>query len=98
VPESSRLHERHPANRRRRAQGVRRRRHGRQFGGDGPETDLKAALARSATALRRTATLLDWLLCPAFAWLITRLLPDRSALCHRLLLIGLAPAAPRSCR
>ena len=37
------------------------------------------------------ATLLDWLLCPALAWLITRLLPIAQPYAIGLLLIGLAP-------
>jgi BASS family bile acid:Na+ symporter len=61
----------------------------------GLETDLRAALA----PLRDirfvvTATLLDGLLCPALAWLITRLLPIAPPYANGLLLIGLAPAAP----
>ena len=61
----------------------------------GLETDLKAALAPlSDLRFVVTATLLDWLLCPAFAWLITRLLPIAQPYATGLLLIGLAPAAP----
>ena len=61
----------------------------------GLETDLKAALAPlSDVRFVVTATLLDWLLCPAFAWLITRLLPIAQPYAIGLLLIGLAPAAP----
>ena len=61
----------------------------------GLETDLKAALA----PLRDirfvvTTTLLDALFCPAFAWLITWLLPIAPPYANGLLLIGLAPAAP----
>ncbi len=61
----------------------------------GLETDLKAALA----PLRNirfvvTATLLDGLFCPVFAWLITRLLPIAPPYANGLMLIGLAPAAP----
>ena len=41
-----------------------------------------------------TATLLDCLFCPAFAWLISRLLPLAPPYATGLLLIGLAPAAP----
>jgi predicted Na+-dependent transporter len=61
----------------------------------GLETDLKAALAPLRDVrFVVTATLLDWLLCPAFAWLITRLLPIALPYATGLLLIGLAPAAP----
>ena len=61
----------------------------------GLETDLKAALA-PLRDLRFvvTATLLDSLFCPAFAWLISRLLPLAPPYATGLLLIGLAPAAP----
>ena len=61
----------------------------------GLETDLKAALA-PLRDLRFvvTATLLDCLFCPAFAWLISRLLPIAPSYATGLLLIGLAPAAP----
>ena len=61
----------------------------------GLETDLKAALA-PLRDLRFvvTAMLLDSLLCPAFAWLISRLLPLAPPYATGLLLIGLAPAAP----
>jgi BASS family bile acid:Na+ symporter len=38
--------------------------------------------------------LVDWLLDPAFPWLLTRLLPIHPAYADGLLLIGLAPAAP----
>jgi BASS family bile acid:Na+ symporter len=37
---------------------------------------------------------LDWLLCPAFAWLLVRLLPIDASYAIGLLLISLAPAAP----
>jgi bile acid:Na+ symporter, BASS family len=61
----------------------------------GLETDLKAALTPlSDVRFVVTATLLDWLLCPALAWLITRLLPIAQPYAIGLLLIGLAPAAP----
>jgi len=61
----------------------------------GLEADLKAAL----TPLRDlrfvlTATLLNWLICPAFAWLISQVLPLVPPFTTGLLLIGLAPAAP----
>jgi len=61
----------------------------------GLEGDLKAAL----TPLRDlrfllTATLLSWLFCPAFAWLISQVLPLAPPYAIGLLLIGLAPAAP----
>jgi len=61
----------------------------------GLETDLKAALA-PLRDLRFvvTALLLDSLFCPAFAWLISRLLPLAPPYATGLLLIGLAPAAP----
>jgi predicted Na+-dependent transporter len=61
----------------------------------GLEIDLKAALA-PLKDLRFvvTATLLDSLFCPAFAWLISRLLPLAPPYTTGLLLIGLAPAAP----
>ena len=61
----------------------------------GLETDLKAALAPLGDMrFIVTAMLLDWLLCPGFAWLITRLLPIALPYATGLLLIGLAPAAP----
>ena len=61
----------------------------------GLETDLKAALAPLGDMrFIVTAMLLDWLLCPGFAWLITRLLPIAQPYATGLLLIGLAPAAP----
>ena len=61
----------------------------------GLETDLKAALAPLGDMrFVVTATLLDVLFCPAFAWLITRLLPIAPPYADGLLLIGLAPAAP----
>ena len=61
----------------------------------GLETDLKAALA-PLRDLRFvvTATLLDCLFCPAFAWLISWLLPVAPSYATGLLLIGLTPAAP----
>ncbi len=61
----------------------------------GLETDLKAALTPLGDVrFVMTVMLLDWLLCPAFAWLITRLLPIALPYATGLLLIGLAPAAP----
>ena len=61
----------------------------------GLETDVKAALAPLGDVrFVVTATLLDWLFCPALAWLITRLLPIAQPYAVGLLLIGLAPAAP----
>jgi len=61
----------------------------------GLEADLKAAL----TPLRDlrfvlTATLLGCLFCPAYAWLISQVLPLAPPYTTGLLLIGLAPAAP----
>ena len=61
----------------------------------GLETDLKAALAPLRDIrFVATATLLDALFCPAFAWLITWVLPIAPPYANGLLLIGLAPAAP----
>jgi BASS family bile acid:Na+ symporter len=61
----------------------------------GLETDLRAALRPLADRrFLATALLLDWLLCPGFAWLLTRLLPIAPPYAAGLLLIGLAPAAP----
>ena len=61
----------------------------------GLETDLKAALAPLGDIrFVVTAALLDALFCPAFAWLIVRLLPIEPPYATGLLLIGLAPAAP----
>ena len=61
----------------------------------GLETDLKAALAPLAD-LRFVVLvmLLDWLICPGFAWLLTRIIPIAPPYAAGLLLIGLAPAAP----
>jgi BASS family bile acid:Na+ symporter len=61
----------------------------------GLETNLRAALAPLADRRFLAVTLLlDWLLSPAFAWLLTRLLPIAPPYAAGLLLIGLAPAAP----
>lgn len=61
----------------------------------GLETNLRAAFAPLTDKRFVAMTLLiDWLLCPAFAWLLTRLLPVHPAYAAGLLLIGLAPAAP----
>jgi BASS family bile acid:Na+ symporter len=61
----------------------------------GLETDLKAALS-SLCDLRFVVLvmLLDWLICPGFAWLLTAIIPIAPPYAAGLMLIGLAPAAP----
>jgi BASS family bile acid:Na+ symporter len=61
----------------------------------GLETELKAA-ARPLLDWHflGLAMLLDWLLCPGFAWVIVHVLPLAPAYAAGLLLIALAPAAP----